>query len=409
MSLWVDNGTVTVNNGSATVVGVGTTFLDKNVLSGYAFRGPNGILYEIQSVNSNTNITLAENYVGTSGSGQGYAIIQTTYAFAANIINRVQALIAAIEAGIATPTLRVGSPATPGVVSAFKGLRHVFENAGDVTLDVMKAALSNTAYLRWFTGATNTAQMGLNGSGDLVIMRGAAEVCRIPADLIARFNKGLALDDLASTAMTIDGQIAYDATAGALHYRHGGYAIRLGTRSNNAHYIGSIAKYNFVNASSPGDMVPIAGVANIMEISQWIPPRTVTLDAVTVRVVTGVASAQGKIVMYESDENGRPTTRIFETAALDFSANNTNPVSAQSVTLVAGRPYWIGVRHSSTASINYLPTGSASCLGFASVPNAPLQTLRRTLAFGTAAPANWVWTNAEESVLQAPAVYLSEA
>ena len=73
-------GTVTVTSGSRTVTGSGTlwavtvspgdefTICDANAL-------PTGGRYEVETVNSNTSITLVQNYQGSTASGLAYAIM----------------------------------------------------------------------------------------------------------------------------------------------------------------------------------------------------------------------------------------------------------------------------------------------------------------------------------------------
>ena len=74
---WYKTGTVTVTNGSPTVTGAGgTLWVDAGTLNaGDVMSLPDGNLYEIQSINSNSGITLASNYLGGSLSGQAYAIM----------------------------------------------------------------------------------------------------------------------------------------------------------------------------------------------------------------------------------------------------------------------------------------------------------------------------------------------
>ncbi len=73
---WYKTGTITVTNGSPTITGAGTSWVDAGTLNaGDVMSAPDGNLYEIQSINSNPGITLASNYLGGSLSGQAYAIM----------------------------------------------------------------------------------------------------------------------------------------------------------------------------------------------------------------------------------------------------------------------------------------------------------------------------------------------
>ena len=79
MGVWYRAGTVAVASGSKTVTGTGTQWqnLIFGVAPGTTFYGPDGKPYEIDTVNSNTSLTLVTNYSGTTASGQAYAIDPT--------------------------------------------------------------------------------------------------------------------------------------------------------------------------------------------------------------------------------------------------------------------------------------------------------------------------------------------
>ena len=78
--MWYTIGKVNVTKGSVVVVGSGTQWSQAKygVMPGMIFIGPDGVLYEIQSVNSDTAITLTAGYKGVTASAQGYAVV-TTY------------------------------------------------------------------------------------------------------------------------------------------------------------------------------------------------------------------------------------------------------------------------------------------------------------------------------------------
>lgn len=75
--LWYRVGTVTLTNGSKAVVGYGTKWKSANPLPGKGSMlcGPDGKVYEVDTVADDTNMTLVSNYTGTSGAGQGYALV----------------------------------------------------------------------------------------------------------------------------------------------------------------------------------------------------------------------------------------------------------------------------------------------------------------------------------------------
>jgi hypothetical protein len=79
MGIWYRAGTVAVTAGSKTVTGTGTQWqnLIFGVAPGATFYGPDGKPYEIDTVNSNTSLTLVTNYSGATASAQAYAVDPT--------------------------------------------------------------------------------------------------------------------------------------------------------------------------------------------------------------------------------------------------------------------------------------------------------------------------------------------
>ena len=71
---WYRSGTVNVTNNSTSVVGNGTNWTQA-VEVGEAFYGPDSKVYEIANVVSDTQLTLATPYQGSTASGQSYVII----------------------------------------------------------------------------------------------------------------------------------------------------------------------------------------------------------------------------------------------------------------------------------------------------------------------------------------------
>lgn len=75
--LWYRVGTVTLTFGSKAVVGYGTKWKSANPLPGKGSMlcGPDGKVYEVDTVADDNNLTLVSSYTGTSGAGQGYALV----------------------------------------------------------------------------------------------------------------------------------------------------------------------------------------------------------------------------------------------------------------------------------------------------------------------------------------------
>ncbi len=147
----------------------------------------------------------------------------------------------------------------------------------------------------------------------------------------------------------------------------------------------------------------LAGAANRIDMTPFIPTRTFSIDRIGVNVTTGVASANVKIVIYSADANGWPDTRLYESGDLSAATSSTFVEATMSQTFTAGTIYWLGVRHSSTATLRAMPLASCLPLGLLSTTAAgPATVIRRTLTYATAATTPWVFTNTDRVAGVAP-------
>lgn len=93
MSTWYRAGVVTVTEASATVVGVGTLF-SLNVTPGDIFTRDGNKVYEILTVNSNTQLTLKTVYAEATAASISYAIIQRPGdPLETDVLNKIQSLL----------------------------------------------------------------------------------------------------------------------------------------------------------------------------------------------------------------------------------------------------------------------------------------------------------------------------
>ncbi|MBS1188899.1 MAG: hypothetical protein H6R10_691 [Rhodocyclaceae bacterium] len=74
---WTTSGTISVTNNSTTVNGSGTTWASAGLARAGDVMLIGGALFEVASVQSNTQLTLASNYLGANASGLSYALIHT--------------------------------------------------------------------------------------------------------------------------------------------------------------------------------------------------------------------------------------------------------------------------------------------------------------------------------------------
>lgn len=113
---WYSAGTISVTNGNKTVTGSSTAFV-ANVKSGFALVGPDGRIYEIDTVDSATQLTLKTNYQGATASGQSYAIFPTQGVIA-DLATQAASLItsfATVRDGVGSGLHPDGSAATPAI------------------------------------------------------------------------------------------------------------------------------------------------------------------------------------------------------------------------------------------------------------------------------------------------------
>ena len=164
---WYRIGTVSVTNANPTITGAGGTAWAANIQAGDAFKGPDDKLYEVQSVSSDTSITLGSNYLGTTAAGAAYAIIPTQ--------GRVRDLAAAVLQLI-TDLGDVDSALT--VVSGRVGLGKS-PNASarlDVSGQVWVDAPAGDATLRMLVSAAEKGKLGVTSAGRAYIESNGAEV-----------------------------------------------------------------------------------------------------------------------------------------------------------------------------------------------------------------------------------------
>lgn len=70
---WYRTGTAVFTNGNATVTGTGTAWI-ANASVGEGLIAPDGRIYEITAIASDTSLTISPAYLGSTASGQAYAV-----------------------------------------------------------------------------------------------------------------------------------------------------------------------------------------------------------------------------------------------------------------------------------------------------------------------------------------------
>lgn len=159
-------GTVTLANGSTTVTGSGTNWLSSGLEADDDFRAL-GLNVRIASINSNTQLTLAKPWPGTSlAAGSNYEAFYKT--------DSERVLSAALQ---------VLSSLTSGIVSAFAGLTWAADKIAYGTGAGTMALLDFKAWARSFIGAADVSAartaLGVPSNSEAVLLTGSQTITGI--------------------------------------------------------------------------------------------------------------------------------------------------------------------------------------------------------------------------------------
>lgn len=263
------------------------------------------------------------------------------------------------------------------------------------------AALAISAFTSDAQSRADAAQSAAISAAatDATTKANAAQSAAISAAATDATTKANAAQSAATSAAATDAQTRADAAlASAL-------AARIGA---NVPYNPGSGRY-IATGPHGGTLTTVGGGANRMEIAPWICPINITTDRLGLLVSTGVASANAKVIIYAADANGRPTTLLYESGDIDCSSITFASV-AKAVTLTAGTLYYIGVRHSSTATLNAFQPYMVPSLDWGTTPTASaLKVFRRTLTYATAAPNPWGFDANEATAASPNAIFLRVA
>jgi len=129
---WYSTGSVSVSNGSATVNGSGTGWFGA-LQNGWAFVGPDGRIYEIQSISDAGTLGLATAYQGATAAAQSYAAYPT-HSLDLDLAASIQSLISNYQSvydGAGQGKFSDGTLAAPGlrfVADQDSGIRRISSN-----------------------------------------------------------------------------------------------------------------------------------------------------------------------------------------------------------------------------------------------------------------------------------------
>jgi hypothetical protein len=166
---------------------------------------------------------------------------------------------------------------------------------------------------------------------------------------------------------------------------------RINTISNFASpNAGGIVSGNYYDNSFQGTASStLAGATNRIDLAAYYTSINLPINQIGVAVSTAVAGANVKIVIYNTGANGWPNALLYESADIS-AATAAYAFATLSFTFLSGTIYWVGVRHSSTATLRTINVSSACNYGLVSSSGTTYaNVLRKSVAFANPAPNPW--------------------
>ena len=150
---------------------------------------------------------------------------------------------------------------------------------------------------------------------------------------------------------------------------------------------------------------PYTGIAGRIDLIPFFTTQDLIVNEFSIGVLTGVASTNARILIYGSDINYQPSSKLYESPDLSTATSTTVPAHTQLFRFEANRMYWIGVQCSGAPSLRGVRDYTLPSLGL--VSNAAsagnTATIGRTVTYG-AAPASWGFLESDLSATLAPSV-----
>lgn len=240
------------------------------------------------------------------------------------------------------------------------------------------------------------------GIGDAVNLSGSQTVTGAKTFAAPVVLTGQASDPVSPA----NGTIWYNSTTNQLKAQSNGTSVIIDSELCLPWVTPPAGEYMMTTSGAGGSSVSTqAGGAGRIDLFPFTARADTVVTGVAINVTTLVASALAKVVVYDSDANGRPNALVIETADMDCGTAGVRTVAA-SFTLRQGKTYWFGIRHSSTATLSAWAMTATPDINGGSPVTTIRKTLRRTLAYATPAPATWGWNSAEIFTALGTAIWL---
>ena len=352
--------------------------------------------------------------LGSAVAGAGGSMVinspSVTFANSVTSVAMPQAAVVASRIGLggasadATNRLSVNAP---GIL---------FNHAGAGVETVLnKNAVGDDALLSFKTGFSTRALFGLGGSDDFSVKVSANGSSYTTALSVGAGNGVVTLGapmvlaaGTSDPTSPVDGTLWHNATSGQIKAQVGGKTCNLTNQNDLPFLLPLVGDYLLTSSGFGSTVGTVVGAANRAELFPYLPNRSFAIDQVGANVITAVASALGKVVVYDSDEFGRPASLLSETANLDFSTVGFKYASL-GLNFVQGATYWFGIRHSSTATLAAWQSYATPDINGGAPAVSSRKVLRRTLTYSNAAPATWAFASAEITSSNGCAIWMRRA
>ena len=294
----------------------------------------------------------------------------------------------------------------------------LFNHSGSgVEATLNKANPAAQGMVSFKTGFSSRAQLGLIGTDDLslrVSPDGTAFVTALTAEAatgrLTLTQPAILSGQTADPASPSDGMVWHNMTTGQLCARVAGQTHRLDGQQGLPWLTPPAGELVATTTGATGAVGGVApGAAGRLDLFPFLSRSDIAVDRLVLNVTTTVAPSLGRVVVYAADAQGRPAQLLLETGDIDLSIAGMRTATV-AMTFRQGRTYWLGMRSSSTATVSTWNASSTPDINGGTLPATTLRKiLRRTVAWGTPAPATWGYTSAEVNAAAAPAIWLRVA
>lgn len=346
---WYKTGTVAVTAGSNAVIGTGTSFI-ANSRVGDAFRGPDGEWYEVTNIASDTALSIAPNYQGTTLAAGGYSLAPMQ-GYVKDSADALRAATQVIASGVADMQDQVAA-ATEAATSAGQSKTVAAEQAS-----IASAAADASAANK------NAAQLAAQQSG-LSAQTSAAAADRAETAKTSIIHSEQAAAASASSAAA-SAQHAEEVTLGkaASGDNNDITSLRALSADGFDRIRQGIAPMVGATASSDGTkgLVPVASVAERLKVLSGAGTWVALPTGAAWGAITGTLSAQTDLQAALSSKQDASSSALIPTNATFVNIT----VIGTAYTLPAGGTWawWTAPFVNSTAGLQGPSTAGVSAGG----------------------------------------------